>query len=288
MPTTAKSPGKKARSILAGHWAPAFLTQSIWLCGLLLLLIVEILLRQLIGIPTAQTILAMLHPALQSVLPYALVLAGMLLMDLLLLSPLRLGRVKYFRRQMEGEDSIRELFSFYRGRRYGRAIWWRLRLWARYLLWGCLFLFPGSLALGWSALIRTGAVSDVTGMLMLCLNLIGVLSLLSGFIALCLWMLRYQPAALLLAEDEPAGNVFRRSARAMKGELGELTWLYLRLSGWVVGEWLLLPGFYAGPLVATARTQFLLRVLQRAEARESAVQAAHPRRRFFRKTPVSQ
>ncbi|MCI8554209.1 MAG: hypothetical protein HFJ80_04610 [Clostridiales bacterium] len=277
------NPREKAHTDLKGYWAPTLVVQSIWLCGSLLILLLELLLLAIAGADQAAAVFSPVQPPSW---PHILVLAGMLLLDLFFLSPLHLGRVRYFVGIFQDEVRVRELFAFYSPKKYGTAVWWRARLWLRYAAWGTLFCLPGTLALSGGVLIRRGIMADPTGILVLCLNLIGVLFLLSGGIAFGLWTRRYEPAALLLATGAPSQGVFRRARRAMKGRIGQLTWLYLRLAGWKISELLLLPGFYAGPLIAAARLRFLQRVLRK----EPAVTALSPSsffRRLSRTTAVS-
>ena len=62
-------------------------------------------------------------------------------------------------------------------------------------------------------------------------------------------MLRYMPAQYLLAEQPTVRAALRESRRLMKGQVGEMAWLYLGFSGWLFACLALLPYFYVSPFV---------------------------------------
>ncbi len=71
----------------------------------------------------------------------------------------------------------------------------------------------------------------------------GLFALIAGFIAVQLVMLRYMPAQYLLAEQPTVRAALRESRRLMKGQVGEMAWLYLGFSGWLFACLALLPLF---------------------------------------------
>lgn len=79
----------------------------------------------------------------------------------------------------------------------------------------------------------------------------GLFALIAGFIAVQLVMLRYMPAQYLLAEQPTVRAALRESRRLMKGQVGEMAWLYLGFSGWLFACLALLPYFYVSPLFLT-------------------------------------
>lgn len=117
-----------------------------------------------------------------------------------------------------------------------------------------IFFAPAVLALGYGDWLRRGdSATAFTEITMIFSAIFGLFALIAGFIAVQLVMLRYMPAQYLLAEQPTVRAALRESRRLMKGQVGEMAWLYLGFSGWLFACLALLPYFYVSPLFLTTR-----------------------------------
>lgn len=91
-----------------------------------------------------------------------------------------------------------------------------------------IFFAPAVLALGYGDWLRRGdSATAFTEITMIFSAIFGLFALIAGFIAVQLVMLRYMPAQYLLAEQPTVRAALRESRRLMKGQVGEMAWLYL-------------------------------------------------------------
>ena len=247
---------RDARKRLRGNWMPAIF---IWLVRLAIWtfpLLLEQLLSLLLDADTGNAFLGGAFLDDLSLWPYAAALLWSAVLDLVLFSPLLLGQYWFFARVSRGQAAdISHLFAPYRNGCYFRAVGWRLRIWGMNGIWGFLFLAPGALILSWGLGVSGNAAAS-SSLFAVIFFFCGGSILLLGFLALRLWMLRVQPAALLLEEGRSLRSAFHQSKKAMKGYVGELTGIYLRLAGWAAACLLIVPGFYAYPLIQTVRTAY--------------------------------
>ena len=165
----------------------------------------------------------------------------------LLLSPLRLGRVRWYCRPAA---SLRPLG---RGWKFaGAAIAWRWQRWLRRTLMWAVLLLPASVC--WSL----GALETRSEVGVLWWLVGGGCLLLAGLVFL-VWQCRYAMAPLFLLEGYPASAALSLSARAMRGGAGD--WLRF---WWEQGRRALLsllPPFslWHFPRLRLEYTRFLLR-----------------------------
>ena len=177
--------------------------------------------------------------------PYAAVLLWVLLSDLLIFSPMRLGQIWFYSQINRGKPAdIAVLFAPYRHGNYARSLRWRLRLWGMNGLWGTLFLFPRAILWACGSWLGSSVSSSL-------------------FPAFLFFMRRSRSAAGI---SRPASvDAARRTGRSSAAgrlpspfglspvqtgnEKGPYpTWpAYLRLAGWAASCLLLIPGLYAYP-----------------------------------------
>lgn len=247
---------REARKKMQGYWLPAVLCSLIrlgaWFFPLLLEQAFSLFLN--VGTESGSVMQGGGHLEDIRLWPYAAVLLWVLLFDLLICSPLRLGQIWFYSRINRGKPAdISVLFAPYRHGNYVRSLGWRLRLWGMNGLWGMLFLFPGAIIWACGSWLGNSVSSSLFAAFY---SLCGGAALLLGFLALRLWMLRVEPAALLLQDGCPLRSAFRRSKQAMKGSVSDLACLYLRLAGWAASCLLLIPGLYAYPLLQIIRVSY--------------------------------
>lgn len=243
-------PAKKARERLQGNWGTAAGVQCVSLASRLLLLLLELFALRLLGLGAERVV--PVSALWSGGWAYGAVLAGALLLDWLLISPLLLGRTAYYWKLTGGENAaFSTVFCFFR-RGYGLALRWRLSRFLRRVLWGALCYAPAALLSGYASLVRrTGAQSPLIDVTLLLCTLFSLVTLAAGFVALELLMLRYLPSGYLLAEGAPCKGLFRSACRIMRGRVGETAWLYAGFAGWFAACLLLFPYFYAWPTLET-------------------------------------
>lgn len=149
---------KQARLSLKGQWKGAVLAQWMVLAAGLFLLLLEVAALRLTGLGMEKVIHIDEIDGDPGLLLHAAVIVGIVALDLLLTSPLRLGQAAYYYRVT---DSRRQkpvpsacLRRYYRWNRYGVAVRWRLSLWIFRVLWGVACFLPAALILGFAQLLR--------------------------------------------------------------------------------------------------------------------------------------
>ena len=113
-------PAKKARERLRGHWGQAILEQCLVIGSSLVLLLTELLCLRLFGIRAEEAI----HLDELRILPklwlHIGIIAAMIVIDLLLVSPLHLGQAAFYDALAAGRPaSVRQLWRGYRAGRCG-------------------------------------------------------------------------------------------------------------------------------------------------------------------------
>ena len=302
-------PAQKARERLKGNWKQAVGVQVLLLLSGGVLTAAELGVMFSMGIRLNQGISVMEVLSGQSNWWRLGILLGAVVVDLFLLSPLRAGQSLFYRRvafpappepppmverlengviRLEADREAPEEKSvpvsvvgrFYQGKAYGKAVRWRLTLWIYRSLWSLLWYIPGALALGYGEyLLRVmdaGALRDVT---LVCSGFLGLFSMIAGFLAVELTMLRWMPAQYLLEEESTVRGAMKRSRQLMKGQTGDMAWLYMGFSGWLFACFTVIPYFYAAPLFLATRAEAVRRLMEK-EARSASSQADRRVRRF--------
>lgn len=176
-----------------GTMAGAVTVQLTMLAAGAFLLVLELLLLRLTGIGAAETVHVPDWLADAGLWPHAAIIVGIALLDLLLVSPLRLGEAAYYYRLTQGQERSREATCAFQSVRdtgrvaapqsathefvpvrpevrkvpvrtiwryfrsgYGKAVGWRLVLWGWRTLYGLAWLRTRRPAVG----IRRGAADE--------------------------------------------------------------------------------------------------------------------------------
>ena len=255
---------KQARGRLKGQWRGAMAAEWMLVTAGLVLLLLEVLSLRLsgIGIETVLHFDELLgNPGL---LPHALIIMAIVLLDILVTSPLRAGQAAYYYRTADPARtehvSSGVLRRYYAKGSYGRAVRWRLILWWYRLLWGAICTLPAAALLGYGQLLfQRGEDAPVVNIQILFCGFFGLFALLAGFVTMQLILLRYMPAQYYLAEEETVRGALRRGKKLMKGRVGEAAWMAAGFSGWLLTCLLLAPYFYVAPLYRTSRALWVRR-----------------------------
>ncbi len=251
---------RRARRRLRRHWGSAIAVQLLVLGGGAILPLAEWLALRLLGDSGGAMLL--FSDLLQGKhLQAAAVIGGMVLLDLLLTSPLQLGQARYYTRLAAGTpDRPGTLWRDYRGSRYFRAVRYRLCIWGIQVLTGLLTFAPAALVLALGDTLRKQAENgeDVV-LLRLFAGMLGLLTLVVGFLLMELFMLKFLPVPYYLAADRTLSvrKAIARSWRQTRGQVGTLAWRYVRFVGWGLCCILLVPYFYVAPLFQTSRAMWV-------------------------------
>ena len=254
-------PAKKARERLRGHWGQAILVQCLVIGSSLVLLLTELLCLRRFGIRAEEAI----HLDELRIQPklwlHIGIIAAMIVIDLLLVSPLHLGQAAFYDALAAGRPaSVRQLWRGYRAGRYGRAVRLRLSLWMIRLLSGAVCFLPSAVVFAYSDHLRqTGLTTPFVDVCRIFCLVFGLFALLAGWILWEMWMLRFQPAVYLVAEGLGVCRALGASRRIMRRRIGGFAWFHLGFAGWLAACLLVLPYFYAAPLFMTAKTVVIRR-----------------------------
>ncbi len=172
-----------------------------------------------------------------------------LLLDLLLLSPLKIGRAFFYETLITDSKKaqITLFFHFFR-RGYFRCVCWRIRLWLLRIGWYCLLTVPSALFLFISRAAE-GSGEETLAMIAFIFSLVFLVIALTVTEIL---LFRYIPTLYLLTTGV-SSHVFSLSRRISKGYTNMWTLLYLDYAGWALSFLFFFPFFYVSPLFHTAR-----------------------------------
>ena len=255
---------KQARQRLKGQWRGAMAAEWMLVTAGLVLLLLEVLSLRLSGIGI-ETVLHFDELVVNTgMLPHALIIVGIVLLDILVTSPLRAGQAAYYYRTADPARteyvSSGILRCCYTRGSYGRAVRWRLILWWYRLLWGSVCTLPAAMLLGYGQLLfQRGGDDPVANIQILFCGFFGLFALLAGFVTMQLILLRYMPAQYFLAEEKTVRGALRRGKQLMKGRVGEAAWMAAGFSGWLLTCLLLVPYFYVAPLYRPSRALWVRR-----------------------------
>ena len=257
-------PAQRARERLRGRWISVILLQWMLLLIRVVLIILQIIGLYLLG-GSVEVVVRFGDIASGRAIGYAGVTLLFLALDLLVMSPLYLGRTLFYLRVSAGEEAKPWLLFRFFGKDYRRALRLRFFLLLRQTLWTALFLLPAALITGYAAVVRNSGVSNsFADLVMLYSTVFGWAFFLGGLLAANMLMLRYWPAQLLVALGQPVEGVFRRSAQIMKGRVGDILWLHVGFSGWFLSFLFVIPYVYVMPLLNTTLTMELCRCIVKA------------------------
>lgn len=251
---------RKARGCLKNNWGQAILTEGGVLCGQLALTLAEWGMLLGLGLPLGRA--AFVYPAadMRPVIARMVIVVVLVILDLLILSPLKLGRSVFYWEMIHSLRSQPGGYGrqYFKGKRYRQALHWRLQLWGRRLGWSLLLWTP-SMALLWVGewmrldSLRKGVV-DLTCVAFLFL---GMLAFVTGCVAVEILMLRYHAAAYGIGRGLSVRESFRFSTTVMKGHIERLLRLYARYGAGLLSCVLALPALYVMPLLRTEQAQLV-------------------------------
>lgn len=186
-----------------------------------------------------------------------------LLIDLLMISPLKAGRAFFFETLTADGDAARLslLFRYYR-HGYERTVYWRLLLWASRLLWSSLLCLPAFFLFAYSGVLSEGTPSLQDRVLSMALFGFGLLLLVTAFIAIEIILFRLVPVPYLLSHPGGLRGALSLSRRMMRGRVSTLTLLYLDHAGWLLSCLLLFPYVFTSALFQTARAATIRQFLR--------------------------
>ncbi len=186
-----------------------------------------------------------------------------LLIDLLMLSPLKGGRAFFFETLAADGDAAtpRLLWRYYR-HGYERTVAWRLLLWGQRALLGAVACLPAFLLFAYSGVLAEGVPTRQDTVLSMALFACGLLCLVMGLAAVEILLFRLVPVPYLLSQPGGLREAVNASRRITHGRIGVMTMLYLDHAGWLLASITVFPWLYASVLFHTARAATVRRFLR--------------------------
>ncbi len=211
----------------------------------------------------------------------ALLFAAALAADRLLLSPLRLGRLRWFA-ALAGETpaSWRDILYFFRGKAYGRALAWGIGSGWRSLIAAAVCGFPAALTDACCRRMAAQSTGDVQVLYGVAAGVRAALWLTAALVW-AVWRVRLWPASLRIAEGAPVRRSFAEGRRRLRGQYSGFLSTLFGETGWGVLAAFPLTCGYAAPLLRTAVC------LQLAALPEPVPQPKRQRRRYARQKKPS-
>lgn len=210
------------------------------------------------------------------------VTACALLIDLLIISPLKAGRAFFFETLTADGDAARVslLFRYYR-HGYERTVGWRLLLWASRLIWGAVLCLPAFLLFAYSGVLAEGAPTVQDRILSMALFGFGLLLLVTALIVVEIILFRLVPIPYLLSHPGGLRGALSLSRQMMHGRVSTLTLLYLDHAGWLLACLLVFPCVYTSVLFHTARAATIRQFLRQIRP-ENAANLLQRRKKYGR------
>lgn len=246
---------QKARKYLKGNWSAAVAVEFVSMAVGLLMPLASLSVLRVLGLGAEEVVHA--SDLANGGWIYAVVIAALLIVDLLLVSPIILGRQTFYWKIASGAGAtVFSLFRYY-GRHYIFSLRWRLSRWMYRIAYTAICLLPAAFAVGTTRAIRqSGINSDFADVLMLFGTVFGFVFFLFGLIFAEILMIRTISAAFLLTgeeHDKYPRRLFRCSVRLMRGHVFREVNLLAGFIGWFVCCALFFPCFYVMPLFSTVR-----------------------------------
>ncbi len=230
-----------AKQYLHGHWHNAIAVQ--------------------VSVFTAEALL--LTAALWLPGPDLFVVGCSLLIDVLMLSPLKAGRAFFFETLVADADAatLSLLFRYYRYG-YERTVGWRLLLWGLRLLWSVILYLPALFLFACSRVLGEGTPTQAETLFALICFTFGVLLTVAAFVTVEIVLLRLQPVPYLLSHTGGLRGAVSLARRITKKRVGTLTLLYLDHVGGKFAGLFIVPWPYTSALFHTARAATVRRFLR--------------------------
>ena len=259
---------QNARYALSGSWGRAIGIFFICVTIYIMFSLLRGMMSLLVDIPDFRDILKTPGYYLDDVpvkTVAALVMEALfVLAGLIVNAPLSLGVKQWYYAMAGGQpDDLSAIFSFFsRGRLFFRALWFRVSLAVRSVLWGILFfIVPGAVfAASWLLLDRG---SNTVGGL---LALLGAMLALLSAVFWCIFISRYFMAPYLLAEQTgmTARQAIKHSVREMHGGRTEIFLLELSFLPWALLCIFILPLLYVVPYYSGSKALYARYFIERA------------------------
>ena len=235
-----------ARKRLKGNWGTVISVEAIVACARILTLILG-------------TLPSVWFENSGDQLEYMLIVALLLVVDWLIVSPLLLGRTMVYW-DIISVRTVKVGRIFYGFRLYTKAIMWRVGRFVRRLLWSIIAYAPAVILFGIAPVLRNAPVTPRTDALMLMVTIGRIVLPVVGFVVCEIQMTRYAPADCLLAAGDGrvgAGKLFKRSRRMMRGHVGAASWQWIGFGGLWLASLLIVPLVYTIPVYRTARMNLI-------------------------------
>lgn len=195
---------------------------------------------------------------------YAVITALLIITDWLLISPIMLGRLAFYRNVATGKRvSVGTVFGFF-GRHYAFALRWRLFCSMYRLLYISVCLLPAAITVGLTRAVGLSRIhSPFIDIIMLFGTVFGIIFFVFGLLVYKMAMIRKMPAAyLLLDKDRYPRRLFRDSSRYMRGHVIETFQITAGFAGWFASCLLFFPRFYVLPLFLTVRAAVINDIIE--------------------------
>lgn len=190
-----------------------------------------------------------------------------LLVDFLLISPLKAGRALYFETLVADGSAVhlKLLFRYYR-HGYERTIGWRLLLWCARGISNAVCCIPAFFLFAYSHLLaeRSDLIPSLT------MFGFGLLLLVSAIVTTEIILLRFTPIPYLFAHTGSLREAVAVSRRITAGRMNTLASLYLDHAGWLFAVLLFVPWFFTSASFQTARAATVRRFLREIPSKNTS------------------
>lgn len=199
-----------------------------------------------------------------------LVIACGLLIDLLMISPLKAGRALFFETLVaDGEAAQFSLIFRYYRYGYERALGWRLITWGYRLLWSALLYLPALWLFAFSDALAQDAPAQKEIILSMAMFGLGLLLLAAAWIIVEILLLRLVAIPYLLSHTGSLKNAVSLSRKLTKRRTNALLLMYLDHAGWFLTSIFLFPWFYTSARFQTARAATIRQFLRQNPPRNA-------------------
>ncbi len=255
---------QKARKYLKGYWSAAVAVEFVSMAVGLLVPLASLSVLRIFGLGAEEVVHA--SDLVNGGWIYAVIVAALLIVDWLLISPIILGRQAFYWGIASGVGvTVFSIFRYY-SRNYIFSLRWRLSRWLYRAAYTAICMLPAAFAIATTRAIRQSGINTAFGdVLMLFGTVFGFVFFLFGLIFTEILMIRTMSAAFLLIgeeNDKYPKRLFRCSVRLMRGHVVREFNLFAGFTGWFVCCVLFFPYFYAMPIFSTVRAISIGRIIE--------------------------
>jgi len=187
---------------------------------------------------------------------YLAITVFFLIFDLLLVSPVLMGRISFYYKIAAGENpTLREVFKFFGIERYSKVLRWRFFTGIYKLFDLLVCLSPAVIAGGIAKAVRQGGgFTPQDDFLMLMGNVAGGFLLVMGLIVYSIISQRRMLSVFLIVSESSCKMPFLSSTRKMRGNLTRMFIFNLGFLGRLLSCIFVIPMFYVMPLYLTSKS----------------------------------